>query len=489
MKIILVLIGLGVLILLSEIFRLRKALFPLVIVGILAALGMAVSYLWSGDGSLAPLFQGMADESHKIPTTIEEGKWYNRMMFFDGMGVWFSILILAAAFLWFLMSRNFDLKETSESDHLSLSVFAITGAVILAGYANMAMLFLGVEILSIPVYVLAGSNKSSLSSNESAFKYFIMGSFASAVLLFGIALVYGATGSFDIQMIQNRVMAGAIVSPAMLYTGVVFMLCAMLFKLSAAPFHFWAPDVYQGAPTGVTAFMATIVKTAAIAATVRLFAGNDMSIFSSEGHVLSTWAPVLVWATVLTIVVGNVTAVVQSNVKRMLAYSGIAHAGIMLLALSSSVHASGTVFFYSAAYTIASLAAFAVVGAVAGDDENQGFDRFNGMIKRSPLLAVSLAVAMLSLAGIPPTAGFIAKYMVFSTSMGDGNTWLVVLAIIGSLVGIYYYMKLVIHMFFKPADSNEPVKVPELLIAFLVFSVVLTLALGIMPDMLLEAAF
>lgn len=484
MKLILVLTGLGVIVLLAEIFRFKKLLFPLVMLGILGAIVTAAMYWNYDDGNLTAYFNGMVDNHHHIPDSVAPGHWYARMIEFGPSSILFSIIMLVTALFWFIMSREFFTSETSGSDHYALAIFALIGAVILTCYSNMVMLFLGVEILSIPLYVLAGSRKDDIASNEASFKYFLMGSFASAFLLFGIALVYGATRSFDLSVIAAAVNNGTGPTTALLYSGIVMMLVGMLFKVSAAPFHFWAPDVYQGSPTTVTAFMSTIVKTAAIVAILRLFSSKYTIPFSG---VSGFWLPIVAVCTGLTIVIGNVTAVVQNGVKRMLAYSSISHAGFLLLAITAfSAFTAKAILYYTAAYSIASITAFTVLMNVMAQKGGDAIENFNGLGKKNPLLAVAMTIAMLSLAGIPPTAGFFGKYYVFTAALNAGHFWLVGLAILGSLVGVYYYFRIIIAMFFKPAKDETPVTASLEHQAMLFITAVITIVLGLLPDLLLN---
>ena len=377
-----------------------------------------------------------------------------------------------------LWSEGFFKEESSQTDHYALILFALVGALLMVSYTNMTMLFLGIEILSIPMYILAGSKKDDLSSNEAAFKYLIMGAFATGFLLFGITLIYGSTGSFDLTEIQNAVSVPGKV-PGIFYTGVLLMLVGMAFKVSAAPFHFWAPDVYQGAPTMMTAFMATIVKTAAMAAFLRLF---DTTFVRVSG----TWTEVLWVMAALTLLVGNITAVFQTSTKRMLAYSSVAHAGYMLLALiSANVYSSPGILFYTLAYSIGSIATFCIVSVVVNARGDDGIHSFNGLAKTNPLLAGIMTIALLSLAGIPPTAGFFAKYYIFTSAFMAGNVGLVLIAIVASLIGVYYYFRIIIAMYFKEG-KHEEVDVDmnhKILLIVIAFAIV---ALGIFPDVVVR---
>jgi NADH-quinone oxidoreductase subunit N len=483
MKVILILSGLGLLALFAELFRFKKILYPLVLIGLLGAIAAAVSYWKYDDGSLTALFSGMVDGNHQIPdaAAVGSGHTFAQMLDFGKSSVLFSVIMLSTTFLWLVMSKGFFKDDSSNTDHYALILFALVGAIVLTCYTNLTMLFLGIEILSIPLYVLAGSRKSDPSSNESAFKYFIMGSFASGFLLFGITLIYGATGSFDMKTIGTFINTTNVALPAFFYAGILMILVGLLFKLAAAPFHFWAPDVYQGAPTTVTAFMSTVVKTAAIVAISRLFL---TMVFAK---VDTFWIPVLGTITGLTLVVGNVTAAVQNNVKRMLAYSSISHAGFLLLAVTAfSGFSAKAIIYYTAAYSVGSITAFTVLINIMQQTGSDLIENFNGLGKKNPLLALAMTIALLSLAGIPPTSGFFAKYYVFNAALMQGHVGLVILGILTSLVGVYYYFKIIIAMYFKKSDNDTPIIANPQHQALLFVTCVIILVLGLLPDLILS---
>lgn len=449
MKALILLSSLGVISLLAEIFSFKKLLYPLVLLGLTAAFVLNIGE-WN--------------------TNIT----YFKMMQFDNFAIAFTSVIIVIAFLWFLMAEGFFKEESSLTDHYALVLFALVGATLMVSYTNMAMLFLGIEILSIPMYILAGSKKDDVHSNEAAFKYLIMGAFATGFLLFGITLIYGATGSFDLEEIKNAVANPGTV-PSIFYTGVLLMLVGMAFKVSAAPFHFWAPDVYQGAPTMITAFMATIVKTAAMAAFLRLF---DTTFIRVAG----SWSDILWVMTALTLLVGNITAVFQTSTKRMLAYSSVAHAGYMLLALlAANNYSNPAILFYTLAYSIGSIATFCIVSIIVNAKGDDGIHSFNGLGKTNPLLAGIMTIALLSLAGIPPTAGFFAKYYIFTSAFMAGHVGLVLIAIVASLIGVYYYFRIIIAMYFKEGSHQEvPLDINhKLLLIVIAFAII---ALGLFPD-------
>lgn len=459
MKDLFIISGLGVLAMLAEIFKFKKLLYPLVLIGVLAA--YVTNFMeWNNNYNI---------------------EMFGNMMRFDNVALAFSGVILVTAFFWFILANDY-FEQDHVTDHFALVLFALVGAVMLTGFSNMTTLFLGIEILSIPMYVLAASRKRDLASNEAGFKYLIMGSFASGFLLFGIALIYGATGSFDLMAIRSFISHSQGVLPVFFYAGVLMVLIAMLFKVSAAPFHFWAPDVYEGSPTVITALMSTIVKTAAFAAFMRLF----LVVF---GGVNETWSMILAVVIALSLVVSNITAATQNSVKRMLAYSSISHAAFMLMAILANQRGMASVsaiLYYSLAYSVGSIAAFTVLYNVSKAKDNSNIEAFNGLGKRHPFMAACMVVAMLSLAGIPITAGFFAKYFIFSVMIGTTFKWLIILAILTSAVGVYYYFKVIIAMYFKQEDGEQEVTMETSHVLLLALTTIFTLALGIVPKYVIE---
>jgi NADH-quinone oxidoreductase subunit N len=460
MKGLLIISGLGILAMLAEIFKFKKVLYPLVLIGILAAYALGFTE-WNANYNI---------------------EMFINMIRFDNVALAFSGVILATAFFWFILANDYFEKD-HVTDHFALVLFALVGALMLTAFSNMTTLFLGIEILSIPMYVLAASRKRDLASNEAGFKYLIMGSFASGFLLFGIALIYGATGSFDLMAIRAYISHNGADLPAFFYAGVLLVLVAMLFKVSAAPFHFWAPDVYEGSPTVITALMSTIVKTAAFAAFMRLF-------LVTFGGVNETWGIVLAVVIALSLVVSNITAATQQSVKRMLAYSSISHAAFMLMAILANNRGMASVsaiLYYSLAYSIGSIAAFTVVYHVSKQESgSSNIEAFNGLAKRHPLMAVCMTVAMLSLAGIPVTSGFFAKYFVFSLLIGTSYNWLIILAILTSAVGVYYYFKVIIAMYFKAPAKEDGITIDSSHVVLLLLTTLFTIALGLVPNFVIE---
>jgi NADH-quinone oxidoreductase subunit N len=360
-------------------------------------------------------------------------------------------------------------------------LFSVVGAIIMVSFDHMIMLFVGLEILSVAMYVLTGSDKRNLKSNEAALKYFLMGAFATGILLFGITLVYGATKSFYTSNLANIIASTAPESmPSFLYIGVLLMIVGLLFKVSAAPFHFWTPDVYDGAPTIFTMFMSTVVKTAGFAAIYHILSG----VF---GGIYSTWVFPIYFISMLTLLIGNVTAAYQQSIKRMLAYSSISHAGYMLMTVNAKqISSTSTILYYSLSYTLATVAAFAVLIIVSEyqtgrKEKPEDYSSFEGLAKNNPGLAFCMTISLLSLAGIPLTAGFWGKFFIFSDSFSRNVIYPVILAILMSAVGIYYYFKGIIAMYFKNGDIDR-IEVPLLFKIALWFCTVATLALGVYPN-------
>ena len=453
MTTLIVLSALGLVCLFSEIFGFRKILHPLVLAGLVAAF-VTNTLDWNNGQHL-----------------------FNEMMIVDNYSTAFMGLLIGITFIWCLMSPEFFIEPSSEADHFALIIFSLIGAMVMVTFSNMIMLFLGIEILSISLYILAGSNKTNLASNEAALKYFLMGAFATGFLLFGIALIYGVTGSFNLEAISSFLVKNGVQNSSMMMVGILMMMIALSFKVSAAPFHFWAPDVYQGSPTVITAFMSTVVKTAAFAAFFRLF----LHTFNA---VPTIWAPTLMIISCLTILIGNITAVYQTNFKRMLAYSSISHAGYMVLALlAMNASAPASLLYYTTAYSVSSITAFAILLLISHKTGNDDIKSFNGLAKRNPFLAAVTVVAMLSLAGIPPTAGFFAKYYIFSSAIQNGYIGLVLLAILGSLIGVFYYFRVIIAVF-KTEDETLEIAVNPIFGILLALTSLAALVLGIAPGIL-----
>lgn len=393
------------------------------------------------------------------------------MLQFETYSLLFNTIILAAVLCYVMISGSAMEKIGNNlSDYLALLFFIICGMLMVSAFESLLMLFLGIEIITIPLYILTGSDKKNLKSNEASLKYFLLGAFSSGILLMGIALVYGARGSFALTSVADSIR----LSSSLLLSGMLLLMIAMAFKVSAAPFHFWTPDVYDGAPTVFTSFMATVVKVAVFAAFVRLF---DRS-FALQ---LSTWQWWVAVLAALTMLIGNVTAVFQQSVKRMLSYSSIAQAGFMLLAVyAMNTAAKEGLLLYAAAYSLATIGIFAVLTRM----KDYSFEAFNGMASRYPWVAAALAIFFLSLAGIPLTGGFLAKFYMIKAALGM-SLWLALFALIMAAVSVYYYFRVIQAMYFKPVTQPEPLVFDNLFTAQLLVMALAVVVLGLFPEWLI----
>lgn len=401
------------------------------------------------------------------------------MLHFEQFGMFFNSIAICATFIYVLLSGR-DLEKTGvyTAEYYALIFFVLCGVSILTAFSGLLMLFLGVEILSIPLYILTGADKKNLRSNEASLKYFLMGSFSTGIMLMGITLIYGATGSFDF--------GASVVAPTGVaktsfieVAGMLLLFVSMAFKVSAAPFHFWTPDVYDGAPSVFTSFMATIVKAAGFIAFIRLF---DMH----TDPMGPTWKILVGFVIIATLLVGNITAVFQQSVKRMLAYSSIAQAGFMLFALySNNDMAKEGILLYSVAYSLATIGIFAILIKM----NDYTFEGFNGLAKTQPVLAFTNTVFLLSLAGIPLTAGFFAKYyMLASAVKAGGSLWLVVAAVAFAAVSVYYYFRVIQAMYFKDGEAaTSPIS--SSFKAILVIVAALVILFGIFPSWIIGAFY
>jgi NADH-quinone oxidoreductase subunit N len=455
MNIIITIVVTALVVLYAGLFKATKALLPLTLVGLLVALTFCINS-WNSN-------------------TI-----YYGMMQMDNFAIAFSSLLILGTIFIFLLTQNYFAKDSENvAEYYTLILFALSGGVIMVSYTNMSMLFIGLEIMSVSSYILAGIRKNNFASNEASLKYFLMGAFSTGFLLFGITLVYGATGSFSLDVINKYLIGNYTTVSPLFYPGLILMMIGMCFKVGAAPFHFWTPDVYEGSPSLITTFMSTVVKTAAFAAFIRLFAGTFAPLHDF-------WMPPLMVIVCLTLFIGNVTALFQKNFKRMLAYSSISHVGYLLFSLITLTSSSNNnVLLYTAAYTFASITAFAVLILVKQKTGGDNFDSFNGLGKRNPLAALALTISMLSLAGIPLTGGFMGKYLMFLNVMNQYQIYLVAFAILNALVGFYYYLRVVVAMYFKEGsevDLDTPVQYQVVLI----LSVVITVILGVYPSVILN---
>jgi NADH-quinone oxidoreductase subunit N len=401
------------------------------------------------------------------------------MLVFNSFNLTFITVVLFCTLLLFLLNgRDIEKVGNNVSEYFALIFFVLCGVSIAATFNTLLTLFLGIEILSIPLYILTASDKRNLKSNEAGLKYFLMGAFSTGILLMGIAFLYGGNAATPSFYINNLNIAQGKM-PAMVAIGLVFVLIAMSFKVSAAPFHFWAPDVYDGAPTVFTSFMATIVKAAGFIAFIRLFA-------YSFGNVKGQWQILIAIITAATLLIGNVTAVFQQSVKRMLAYSSIAQAGFMLLAIFAiNEFAKEGVILYTAAYSIATIGLFAILIKM----NDYTIDGFNGLAKQQPVLALTATIFLLSLTGVPLTAGFQAKLYMLIAAVKDGSqNWLVILAVLCAAISAYYYFKIIQAIYFKETTSaaNHSWNISLSFKILLVITAALIITLGLFPTIITD---
>ncbi|MEN9684864.1 MAG: hypothetical protein RLZZ28_650 [Bacteroidota bacterium] len=400
---------------------------------------------------------------------------------FEKFGMYFNSIAIFATLVYVLVSgKTIEQTGVNVADYYALIFFVLCGVSILSTFNSLLILFLGIEIMSIPLYILTGADKKNLKSNEASLKYFLMGSFSTGILLMGITLIYGATGSFILGVPNMYIppsTGGLIAKTSFIeIAGIILLFVAMCFKVSAAPFHFWTPDVYDGAPGVFTSFMATIIKAAGFAAFLRLF--------EAQTEVLGpTWKILLSLVIVLTLLIGNITAVFQQSVKRMLAYSSIAQAGFMLFALYAQNDLSKEgLLLYTAAYSLATIGVFAVLIKM----NDYTFDGFNGLAKSQPVLAFVTTICLLSLSGIPLTAGFFAKYyMLASVIKNGGGLWLVIVAVLFAAVSIYYYFRLIQAMYFKEGTPETQEITGTFKTSLLILGALIIL-IGVYPSIVLN---
>ncbi|HEX7585105.1 MAG TPA: NADH-quinone oxidoreductase subunit N [Prolixibacteraceae bacterium] len=401
-------------------------------------------------------------------------KYFHDMIQFDNFSIAFNVSMIIISILIFLFGVDYyETMKFHVAEQYALMIFALTGAFLMTSFSNLIMLFLGIEILSIPLYVLAGGKKYSYRSNEASFKYFMLGSFATAIFLFGIALVYGASATFYLPEIKTFIAQYNGHLPPMLLVGLLFILIGVAFKVAAAPFHFWSPDVYEGSPTLVTAFMSTVVKTAGFAAFYRLL---NMGLLP-----LPIPLEKALWVmTGLTLLIGNLGALKQTNFKRLLAYSSISHSGFIMLAmLSQHTSSASVILYYTFVYSLATVPMFIIfILMKRASDGLEELPIFRGLFKAKPWIAVLLTILMMSMAGIPPTSGFMAKYQVFVLSISQGILWTSIFAILMAVIGIYYYFNVVREVFTEREQPNVII-VSKLNAALIIVCSVAVVLLGI----------
>ncbi|MGB6646943.1 MAG: NADH-quinone oxidoreductase subunit N [Bacteroidota bacterium] len=448
------------------------ALFVLIVESIVSKSESVTAWL-----ALIGLFAAMVSAFTLIQTT---GTAYVGMVTTGGYASFFAIVFCLSGILSIMLSKMYIRRQGIEhGEYYALLLFAVIGMMLMAAAADLIVFFLGLELMSVCFYVLAGFARKRVASNEAALKYFLLGAFATGFLLYGIALVYGCTGTTNIELIIQK--GDTAFESKLFLIGLGLLVVGLGFKIAGVPFHMWVPDVYEGSPTTVSGFMSTGGKAAAFSAILLIFAPKMINAVDALRDVLAAIAT-------LSMIVGNVLAISQNNIKRMLAYSSIAHAGYILVGVIAANEAGANgVLFYLLAYTVMNVGAFGILSVgESREGEYLTFEDYTGLSTQRPLLAGLMALFMFSLAGIPPFAGFFGKYYVFAGAVEAGYTWLAVVGVLMSAVSAYYYLKLVVVMYFKEGVSTMEAPVPALSLVALVVSAIGLLGLGIFPSVVLK---
>jgi NADH-quinone oxidoreductase subunit N len=419
-----------------------------------------------------------------ISTFGLHGIGFNGMVTGGGFAAYFDILFSIGGLLTILTSRQYLQRENIEHDEFySLVLFAVAGMMLIAHSNHLLILFIGIEVMSVSFYILSGYMRNNAKSVESSLKYFLLGAFATGFLVYGIALIYGSTGSMDYNQIALNINNNALNFPALLPVGVALIVIGLSFKAAAFPFHQWAPDVYQGAPTIVTAFMSTAGKAAAFAAFIPIVT------------VLMPSAPVklqMIFAVMsaATMLIGNISALAQSNIKRMLAFSSVAHAGYIMMGLvSGSQYGYGGIVFYLTAYMFMQIGSFIIVAILERNGEKYlELSDYAGLSKRHPVLAAFMAIFMLSLAGIPPFAGFFGKYFLFTAAIDAGFLWLTLVGVLSSIISVYFYIGLIVKMYFTEPEGQREDNEVGMSGLSLIITIAGVIVLGILPSGILSIA-
>ena len=457
------------------------ALAPVLVLSVFA-MGVLVLDLWTGKNKTLLMFISLvgllmtaisAFAKHPLPAFA-----FTDSYIVDHLSIFFICIFTLSSALTILLSFEYNEgKGIKAGEYYALILLCTVGMIILASSTDLIMIFLGIEIVSICLYVLAGFRRDDPVSNEAALKYFLLGAFATGFLLYGMTLIYGSTGSTNLFKIAGFIKTEGAQSNPLILMGIVLLVIGFGFKVAAVPFHMWAPDVYQGSPTPVTAFMAVGPKAAAFAAFFRVFteAIPDISL---------SWEILLCIIAVLSMFVGNLGAIMQTNIKRMLAFSSISHAGYLLIAViaKSSLAGSG-LLFYMLAYAFTTFGAFGIIILLGKkEEENLELENYSGLAYKHPILALSMTVFLLSLGGLPPFAGFVAKFYIFSAAIEEGFVTLVVIAVLNSAISFYYYLKVVVFMYMKEPESEFQISLTPMTLFVVIVGIIGTVELGIFPD-------
>ena len=461
-------------------------LLPEIVLSLFGIAVMLLDSLWTGSNSRKVLGTiALSGAVASILATIcqayhDPGYAFWNMVHVDAFSIFFHFIVTAVTAIVILTSYEYlEAQQIRAGEYYALILFGAVGMCLMSSAVELVLIFIALEISSISTYILAGFRRRSAISSESSLKYFLLGSFATAFFLYGVALMFGATGSTSIATIGERLSAGEI--PLLAYVGIAMMFVGLGFKVAAAPFHVWTPDVYEGAPAPIVGFMSTAPKAAVFAVLLRIL---------FEAHAPGRmW---LIWiVAALSMSIGNVAALVQNNVKRLLAYSSIAHAGYLLVAFAA-LPANGVpaAMFYAASYAAMNVGAFAVISHFAGAGERYvNMEDYAGLGRRSPVLAATLTIFLLSLIGIPMTGGFFAKFYVFSAALQANLVGLTIIGVINSAVGAYYYLRLIVVMYMRDPKEDAPLApISFTMGTALALSIAATIYLGVLPGRVLEYA-
>ncbi len=453
----------GLVVLLAEAFRGRDEKMP---IGGLAIIGLV------GAGIASVLLWDRNTESFGAVTG-------------DNFGLFVNVVLVIVGILTVVFSAStVERDRIPAGEYYAVMLFAIVGMMLMGQATDLLVIFLALETMSLAVYVLTGMRRDQQQSTEAAFKYFLLGAFASSFFLYGIAFLYGTTGTTNIDELSTRIAAQSMSGNPMILLGIGLLIVGFAFKVAAVPFHMWSPDAYEGAPAVVTGFMSTGVKAAAVAAFVRVF-------LKGLDPMIADWAPIIWWIAALTMVVGTVVGVAQTSLKRMLAYSSIAHGGYILAALvAGNEVGKAAILFYLAAYALTNLGAFGII-ALLGTREraNDDLRDYAGLWHSHPALATLMTFFLLSLGGFPPTAGFIAKWYVFSAAIGSGYYGLAIIGVLSSVVSVFFYLRIVVMMYMTDRDARPvPPQISGLAMGGLVFAMLGVLYLGVLPTRVIELA-
>ena len=447
---------------------------PVRILGYLTGLALAVAT------ALTVVQKGVAEDAMGS-LDVEGLVAFSGMIVMDGFAVFSRLALLFVTALGVLSGWRFISGQGRRgAEALALVLLATTGFSMMVASNNLIMMFLGLEVGSIALYVLAGFARERRESDEAAIKYFLLGSFASALFVYGVALIYAGTGQFAVLDLRDFFEQFIVTSPAVIYVGIGLVIAGLGFKVSIAPFHSWAPDVYQGAPAGLVGYMAAVAKIGGFAAISRV-------LITAFGDLDGTWLPVVAVIAGFSMLVGSILALVQGDVRRMLAYSGVAHAGFIMTGVVGGT--TQGVLFYLVVYSVQLVGAFTIVAAVGEPSEDSSIDGFRGLAKRSPGLAGSFAVLLLGMAGLPVTSGFIAKFGVFAEAWNAGYEWLVVVAVLASVIAFAFYLRIIVVMYMDEGEpSTEVTGVTPAVGSVVAVAVLTTLVWGILPGSLLQLA-